>query len=115
MPTSGEQSITLHRRDDPTKNGDHVYRRPGVRASVYVNKRVFGRGMAAPPTLTLSADDPIFRRSAADLDPADVSAKADRLQQRAARSRERAEEALERARMAEAEAEKASALAGSIQ
>lgn len=113
--SAGETSIALYRREQPTKNGDYVYRRPGVRASVYVNKRIFGKGVGAPDTLTLTADTPIFRRPADQVDPDQAKARAARLSAVATRSRERADAALERARKAEADAEQASASARAAQ
>ena len=108
MPV-GETSITLFKRESPTKNGDFVYRRPGVRASVYVNKRIFAKGVEPPDTLTLTADTPVFRRPADQIDPEVAQARADRLSAAATRSRERADVAQDRARQAESEAELAAA------
>ena len=105
----GETSITLYKREEPTKNGDYVYRRPGVRASCYVNKRIFAKGIDAPDTLTLTADTPVFRRPSDQIDPAEAKARADRLSATAMRSRERADTAQDRARKAESEAELAAA------
>ena len=105
--SQGENTITLTRRDEPTKNGDHVYRREGVKASVYVNKRIFGKGIAAPQELTVKSEEAIFRLPSDAVDPEVAAAKAARLKARAERSRERAETALENARKAEANAEKA--------
>ena len=90
----GDNTIILIRREAPTKNGDHVYRREGVKASVYVNKRIFGKGVAPPDTMTVTAEEPIFRRPSDAVDPAFAAAKAEKLQARAERSRERAERAL---------------------
>lgn len=114
MPT-GETTITLFKREAPTKNGDYCYRRPGVRASVYVNKRIFAKGIQPPDTLTISADAPIFRRPSDQVDPEEAKARADRLSAVATRSRERADAALERARKAESDAEHASARASAAQ
>ena len=105
----GETSITLFKRESPTKNGDYVYRRPGVRASAYVNKRIFAKGVEPPDTLTLTADTPVFRRPADQIDPEVAQARADRLSAAATRSRERADVAQDRARRAESEAELAAA------
>ena len=113
--SQGDNTIILIRREEPTKNGDHVYRREGVKASVYVNKRIFGKGVAPPDTMTVTAEEPIFRRPSDAVDPAFAAAKAEKLQARAERSRERAETALEKARLAEANAEKANAVASSVQ
>lgn len=109
--SQGENTIILVRRDEPTKNGDHVYRREGVRASVYVNKRIFGKGVPPPETLTVTADEPIFRFPSDAVDPEVAAAKAEKMKARAERSRERADLALEKARKAEANAEKATAIA----
>ena len=114
MP-SGETTITLYKRDQPTKNGDFCYRRPGVRASVYVNKRIFAKGVLPPETITISADAPIFRRPSDQVDPEEAKARAARLSAVATRSRERADAALERARKAESDAEHASARASAAQ
>jgi hypothetical protein len=107
----GENTIILVRRPEPTKNGDHVYRREGVKASVYVNRRIFGKGVSVPDTLTVTAEEPIFRFPADAVDPEVAAAKAERLKARAERSRERADLALEKARKAESNSEKATAVA----
>jgi hypothetical protein len=108
----GEHTITLHRRPEPTKNGDHVYRREGVRASVYVNKRVFVRG-AVPDQLTLSASSDIFRLPH-NYDPEASAKRVEVLEAKATKKREQADAMLEKARalgsQAEIEAAKLSAL-----
>ena len=111
----GESTIILIRREEPTKNGDHVYRREGVRASVYVNKRIFGKGVAPPDSLTVTADTPIFRREDEAIDPEVAREKVARLQARAEKSRLKADMALEKAHKAEDEAEKASEVASANQ
>jgi hypothetical protein len=58
---TGDSTITLQRREGQTKNGDYVYRRSGVRASVYVNQRIFKRG-TVPQTITIaSTEGDVFR------------------------------------------------------
>ena len=110
----GEHTIVLQRREEPTKNGDWVFRREGVKATVYVCRRIFAKGVV-PDEITLSSPDPIFRRQGPAMDPAKIQERADRLTARAARSRERADAAQERARQAEAFAEVAAAEARSAE
>lgn len=108
----GEQTIILHRRPEPTKNGDHVYRREGVRASVYVNKRMFLRGQM-PDEITLSSSEPIFRLPH-NLDPDVTAKKVEVLEAKATKKRAQADAMLERARelgsQAEVEAAKLSGI-----
>jgi len=99
----GEQTIVLQRRADPTKNGDWVFRRDGVRATVYVCRRIFARGVV-PDEITLTSPDPIFRRQGPGVDPAKAQARADRLTARAERSQSRADAAQARARTLDAQA-----------
>ena len=91
------------RRAEPTKNGDWVFRREGVRATVYVCRRIFARGVV-PDEITLTSPDPIFRRQGPAVDPAKVQARADRLTERAERSQQRADAAQARARELDAQA-----------
>ena len=86
---AGERTITLTRRDRPTKNGDWVFRRPGVKASIYVNKRIFTT-VLPPDTLTLSSDADEFRLPG-NLDPEATSKRIDLLEERELRARMRAE------------------------
>ena len=110
--TQGERTITLYRRAAPTKNGDYVFRREGVRASVYVNKRIFVRG-AVPDSITLSTESDIFRLPH-NLDPDATSKRVAVLEAKATRKRAQANAMLERARelgnQAEVEAAKLTAL-----
>ena len=105
---AGENSITLYKRDEPTKNGDLVYRRDGVRASVYVNKRNFLRG-EAPDVITVTSDDPIFRRPVGEIDPEVAAARVQQLQAKADRKRDQAGELLEKARTLSSQAEQEAA------
>ena len=82
---------------------------------MYVNKRIFAKGVIPPETITLRADAPLFRRPSDQVDPEEAKARADRLSAVATRSRERADAALERARKAESNAEHASARASAAQ
>ena len=84
----GEKTITLSRRPEPTKNGDYVFRRSGVHASVYINKRIFTRGIP-PDTITLTSEADVFRLPG-NLDPDATNRRITLLQERAARKRERA-------------------------
>ena len=108
----GEQPIILHRRPEPTKNGDLDFRREGVRATVYVNKRIFVRGHV-PEEITLSASEPIFRLPH-NLDPDVTAARVAALEANATKTRAQADAMLERARelgnAAEVEAAKLTAL-----
>jgi len=88
MPT-GENTITLTRRAEPTVAGDWVFRRDDVKASVYINKRIFVRD-GAPATITLTADTDIFRLPG-NLDPEATAKRIALLEERAAKKRERAE------------------------
>ena len=65
---AGERVVTLKLRPEPTKNGDYVYRREGVRASIYVNKRIFTRA-TMPKTITLSCVEGDVFRFPHNLDP----------------------------------------------
>ena len=108
----GEQTIILHRRPEPTKNGDLVFRREGVRATVYVNKRIFVRGQV-PEEITLSASEPIFRLPH-NLDPDVTAARVEALEAKATKKRAQADAMLARARelgnAAEVEAAKLTAV-----
>ena len=108
----GENTITLTRRATPTKNGDHVFRREGVRASVYVNKRVFVRG-EVPDHVTLSASSDIFRLPH-NYDPDGAARRVEALEAKATKKREQADAMLAKARelgsQADIEAAKLSAL-----
>jgi hypothetical protein len=97
----GEQTVVLQRRDEPTKNGDWVFRRAGVRATVYICPRIFAKGVV-PDEITLTSPDPIFRRQGASVDPLAVQARADMLTARAERSQFRANAAQDRARKLDA-------------
>ena len=92
---TGEKTITLTRRPGPTKAGDWVYRRPGVKASVYVNKRIFKRD-TIPDTITLSSEEDVFRLPG-NLDPEAVAKQISMLKDRAAKKRARAETTLRQA------------------
>ena len=108
----GESRIPLQRRATPTKNGDWVFRRDGVRASVYVNKRIFIRGQV-PDEITLEAPGNLFRIPG-NLDPEATAKRIETLEAKAEAKREQAEAALERARelgsQAEAEAAQLNAI-----
>lgn len=110
---TGERTITLLRRPTPTKNGDHVFRRAGVRASVYVNKRIFAKGQQIPNEITLSSEQEIFRLPG-NFDPAATAKRVETLEAKAEKKRAQADAMLEKARelgnAAEIEAAKLSAL-----
>lgn len=86
--SAGEHTITLTRRPHPTKNGDWVFRRPGVKASIYVNKRIFTADL--PETITLSSQADVFRLPG-NLDPEATSKRIDMLEERELHARQRAE------------------------
>ena len=92
----GEHTITLKKRAENTKNGDLVFRREGVRATVYINKRIFVRGQV-PQEITLSASEPIFRLPH-NLDPDVTAARVAALEAKATKKRAQADAMLERAR-----------------
>ena len=101
--TLGEKTITLVRRPEPTKNGDYVFRREGVKASIYINRRIFTRG-TMPDTITLSSDEDIFRLPG-NIDPDATEKRITMLEERAAKKRERAESQLTAADKLHTEAE----------
>ena len=86
---SGENTITLTRRAESTVAGDWVFRREDVKASVYINKRIFIRG-AAPTTITITADTDIFRLPG-NLDPEATARRIALLEDRELKKRQRAE------------------------
>ena len=86
---SGENTITLTRRAEPTVAGDWVFRREDVKASIYINKRIFVRD-AAPTTITITADEDVFRLPG-NLDPEATARRIALLEDREAKKRERAE------------------------
>ena len=86
---SGENTITLTRRAEPTVAGDWVFRREDVKASVYINKRIFVRD-AAPATITITADDDVFRLPG-NLDPEATARRIALLEDRELKKRQRAE------------------------
>ena len=90
-----EHTITLTRRPEPTKAGDYVFQRDGVKASIYVNKRIFKRG-TAPNTITLSSEEDVFRLPG-NLDPDAMAKRIALLQERIARKHKRAENELRQA------------------
>jgi len=85
---SGENSITLTRRAEPTVAGDWVFRRADVKASVYINKRIFVRD-AAPETITITTGEEVFRLPG-NLDPEATAKRIALLEERAAKKRDRA-------------------------
>jgi hypothetical protein len=94
---SGEHRITLTLRPGATKNGDWVYRRKGVKASVYVNRRIFTRG-TVPTSITLtSADGDVFRLPN-NLNPEATAKRVEMLESRASRKQEIAEDILHEAK-----------------
>ena len=66
-----------------------------MKASIYVNKRIFKRG-TAPNTITLSSEEDVFRLPG-NLDPDAMAKRIARLQERIARKRKRAENELSQA------------------
>ena len=94
---SGENTITLTRREKPTLNGDWVFRREGVRSSVYICPRIFAKGIV-PDAITLTSPDPVFRRPGPSVDPVAATARAAMLTARAERSQLRAVAAQDRAK-----------------
>jgi len=86
---SGENTITLTRRAEPTVAGDWVYRRSDVKASVYINRRIFVRD-AAPETITITTGEEVFRLPG-NLDPEATARRIALLEEREAKKRERAE------------------------
>jgi len=86
---SGENTITLTRRAEPTVAGDWVYRRSDVKASVYINRRIFVRD-AAPETITITTGEEVFRLPG-NLDPEATAKRIALLEEREAKKRERAE------------------------
>ena len=97
----GERTIVLNRRAEPTKNGDWVFRREGVRATVYVCKRIFAKGVV-PDEITITSHDPIFRKQGPSVNPVAIQARADMLTARAERSQDRANAAQDRAKKLDA-------------
>lgn len=97
----GDRTIDLERRSHPTKNGDWVFRREGVKATVYVCPRIFAKGVV-PDRITISSPDPVFRRQGPAVNPAKVAARAARLTERATRLAKRADDAAALASHAEA-------------
>ena len=89
---SGENTITLTRRAEPTVAGDWVFRRDDVKASVYINRRIFVRD-AAPTTITITTDEEVFRLPG-NLDPEATARRITLLEERAAKKRECADAAL---------------------
>jgi len=92
----GESEITLMRREGQTKNGDWVYRRPGVKASVTCNQRMFKRG-TVPNTITLTSSEGDVFRLRNNLDPKDTERRIELLQQRIQRKQELGSKALHKA------------------
>ena len=86
---SGENTITLTRRAEPTVAGDWVFRREDVKASVYINKRIFVRD-AAPATITITADDDVFLLPG-NIGPEATARRIGLVEEREAKKRERAE------------------------
>jgi len=83
--STGEHQITLARRDEPTSTGDWVYRAEGLKASVYINRRLFQPGQS-PDSITLTAADGVFRVPGAH-DPDILTRRIARLEHRAAAKR----------------------------
>ena len=106
----GESSITLTRREGQTKNGDWVYRREGVKASVTFNQRIFKRG-SVPDTITITSSAGEVFRLRNSLNPADTERRIELLQQRIQRKQELGSKALTKA---EALQEKVSQLTASL-
>ena len=109
----GEKEITLTLRKGQTKNGDWIYRREGVKASVTCNQRLFKRGVDKnpPKTLTLtSSEDEVFRLRN-NLDPEEATRRIELLQQRIQRKQELGSKALTKA---EALQEKVSKLTAAL-
>ena len=106
----GEHTITLQLRPGQTKNGDWVYRRDGVRASIYINQRIFKRG-TVPETITLSSSEGDVNRLRNNLDPEATTRRIEHLRHRAQRKREIASDALTQA---DAMREKVDALSASL-
>lgn len=90
---SGEHTITLTLRPGATKNGDWVYRREGVKASVYINRRIFTRG-TVPETITLTASEGAVFRLPNNMNPEATAKRVELLNSRALRKQEIAEEAM---------------------
>jgi hypothetical protein len=86
---TGENTITFTRREKPTVAGDWVFRRDGVKASVYINKRIFVRG-EAPASITITADVDVFRLPG-NLDPEATALRIAQLEDRESKKRNRAE------------------------
>tara|TARA_R110000765_G_scaffold290277_1_gene386263 strand:+ start:322 stop:651 length:330 start_codon:yes stop_codon:yes gene_type:complete len=107
----GDYTITLQRREWPTKNGDWVFRQAGVKATIYVCPRIFAKGIV-PDEITLSSPDPVFRRPGPAVDHVAVQARAVMLTARAARSHVRAVAAQTRANKLDALAADARLAAG---
>ena len=107
---AGEHTITLTKRPGPTKAGDWVYRRPGVKASIYVNKRIFARGTVPPETLTLTSQGADVFRFPNNLDPEATARRVEILKAKAQRKHEQADHAMRQAQelteRAQQEAEK---------
>ena len=93
---SGEHTITLTLRPGATKNGDWVYRREGVKASVYINRRIFTRG-TVPETITLTASEGAVFRLPNNLNPEATAKRVEMLESRALRKQELAEDILSEA------------------
>ena len=93
---SGEHTITLTLRPGATKNGDWVYRRDGVKASVYVNRRMFTRG-TIPETITLSSAEGDVFRLPNNINPEATAKRVEMLESRASRKQEIAEDILSEA------------------
>ena len=86
---SGERSITLQRREGVTGNGDHVFRREGVKASIYCTPRMFRRGQL-PDSITITCTDDVFRLPG-NLDPEATQRRIALLEERALKKRTRAQ------------------------
>lgn len=91
----GEKEIILTCRPEPTANGDYKFSRDGVKASVYVNKRIFKRG-TIPQTITLSSEEDVFRLPG-NLDSEAMTKRIAMLKDRVDRKRHRAEQDLTQA------------------
>ena len=93
---AGEKTITLTLRPGATKNGDWVYRRDGVQASIYITRRLFTRG-TVPQTITLTSSDGDVFRLPNNLNPEATAKRVEMLEHRASRKQEIAEDILSEA------------------
>ena len=92
----GEKAITLQLRPEPTLNGDWVYRREGVRATVYVNQRIFVRDRV-PETITITSKGADVFRLTNNLDKQATEQRIQLLENRVTRKQKIATTALHKA------------------